>query len=117
MEKTIVIDNKEIKFKATAATPMVYRRTFGRDIYIDATELYKSMATGEQFSVDSLNALEDIAYCMNSQAEGREMKRETIEKDMENWLEQFETFSIYKVLPQLMELWSLNTKQTAKPKK
>lgn len=117
MEKTIVIDGKEMKFKATAATPRVYRQAFGRDIYIDAQSLYKSMDAGVDLSVDSLNAFENIAFCMNSQAEGRELKRESIEKDMEEWLEQFETFSIYKILPQLIELWKLNTEQKSVPKK
>lgn len=117
MEKTIVIDGKELKFKATAATPRVYRQAFGRDIYVDAQALYKSIDAGEDLPVDSLNAFENIAFCMNSQAEGREIKRETIEKEMETWLEQFETFSIYKILPQLIELWNLNTEQKSVPKK
>ena len=29
----------------------------------------------------------------------------------EEWLNQFNTFSIYQVLPQLIELWGLNVKR------
>lgn len=115
-EKTIIIDNKEMKFKATAATPRVYRQAFGRDIYIDAKKLF-TVKADEDYSVDSLNAFENIAFCMNSQAEGRELKRESIEKDMEAWLEQFETFSIYRILPELIELWRLTNEQQSIPKK
>jgi hypothetical protein len=117
MEKTIVIDGKEMKFKATAATPRVYRQAFGRDIYIDVQALYKAIEGGTDLPIDSLNAFENVAFCMNSQAEGRELKRESIEKDMDEWLEQFDAFSIYKILPQLIELWRLNTEQKSVPKK
>jgi hypothetical protein len=116
MEKTICIDGQDYKFKATAATPRVYRLAFGRDIYLDTTQLFEDMSSDKPLSVESLNAFENIAFCMNSQAEGRELKRESIEKDMNEWLDQFETFSIYKILPQLIELWKLNTEQTVKPK-
>jgi hypothetical protein len=35
----------------------------------------------------------------------------------EEWLEQFNTFSIYTVLPKIIELWGLNTEQQAESKK
>lgn len=117
MIKTIQIDGKEIKFKATAATPRVYRRAFGRDIYIDLTTLSEDMAKGESLSVESLSTFENISFVMAMQAEGKEIERENVSKKMDEWLDQFETFSIYKVVPQIMELWRLNTEQTVKPKK
>ena len=116
MEKTITIDGQEIKFKATASTPRVYRQAFGRDIYIDMTRLYDDMAKGETMSVENLEAFEDMAFCMYSQAIKKELHRETIENDINDWLDQFSTFSIYKIAPQLMELWKLTTEQTVKPK-
>ena len=116
MEKTIIIDGQEIKFKATASTPRVYRQAFGRDIYIDMTTLYESMEKGDILSVSNLEAFEDMAFCMYAQAEGIELKREIIEKEMMDWLDRFSTFSIYKIVPELMDLWRLNTEQTVKPK-
>lgn len=116
MEKTIVVDGKEMKFKATAATPRVYRQAFGRDLFRDI-EMLSKLDAGEDAPIESLNAFENIAFCMNAQAEGRELKRESIEKDMNDWLDQLTTFSIYVVLPQLIELWRINTEQTSKPKK
>lgn len=35
----------------------------------------------------------------------------------EEWLNQFNTFSIYQVLPQLIELWGLNVKTEVESKK
>lgn len=117
MIKTIQIDGKEIQFKATAATPRVYRQAFGRDVYIDLTTLYEDMSKGETLSVESLSIFENLSFVMAMQAEGKEITRETANKDMNDWLDQFDTFSIYKVVPQIMELWRLNTEQTATPKK
>lgn len=117
MTKAIQIDGKEIQFKATAGTPRVYRRAFGRDIYIDLTTLYEDMSKGETLSVESLSTFENISFIMAMQAEGKEIERENVEEEIAKWLDQFETFSIYKVVPQIMELWRLNTEQTVKPKK
>ena len=116
MIKTIQIDGKEIQFKATAATPRVYRQAFGRDIYIDLTTLYEEMEKGETLSVESLPTYENISYVMAMQAEGKTINRETVNEDMSEWLDQFETFSIYRVVPQIMELWRLNAEQTIEPK-
>ena len=116
MEKTITIDGQDIKFKATASTPRVYRQAFGRDIYIDMTSLYDAMSKGEELSVSNLESFENMAFCMYAQAEGRELKRDIIEKEMTEWLDRFSTFSIYKIVPELMDLWRLNTEQTVKPK-
>lgn len=116
MEKTITIDGQSIKFKATANTPRVYRQAFGRDIYIDMTSLYEEMASGETLSVSNLESFENMAFCMAMQAEGRELKRELVPKEMGEWLDQFSTFSIYKIVPELMDLWRLTTEQKVKPK-
>ena len=35
----------------------------------------------------------------------------------DEWLEQFNTFSIYEVLPQLFELWGVNLETQAESKK
>ena len=116
MIKTIQIDGKEIQFKATAATPRVYRQAFGRDIYIDLTTLYEDMSKGDSLSVESLETFENLSFIMAMQAEGKEIERENVNKSMESWLDNFSTFSIYKVIPQIMELWKLNNEQTVDPK-
>ena len=53
----------------------------------------------------------NIAYIMAWQYDN------TIPADPNDWLDQFEMFDIYLVLPQIIELWGLNTEEMEKPKK
>jgi hypothetical protein len=41
----------------------------------------------------------------------------SVPNSIDEWLENFETFSIYQVLPQILELWKLNTESFAQSKK
>lgn len=41
----------------------------------------------------------------------------SVPNDPDEWLEQFNTFSIYEILPQLIELWGLNTATQIESKK
>ena len=36
---------------------------------------------------------------------------------VEDWLDEFNTFSIYQVLPELIDLWSMNVQTQAESKK
>ena len=120
MEKTVLVDGQEVVFKATAATPRVYRQAFGRDIYKDLKDV--SVAVGDGSDVDSnlspmvLSTFENIAYCMAMQALGEHVKRESVEDDMADWLDHFSTFSIYKIVPQLMDLWKATSETSVEPK-
>jgi len=37
--------------------------------------------------------------------------------DINEWLDQFETFDIYEILPEIMEMWKSENKQMSVPKK
>ena len=54
---------------------------------------------------------ENIAYIMAKHADP------TVPNDVEEWLDEFNTFSIYQVLPQLIELWGMNLQTEAEAKK
>lgn len=112
IEKTIQIDGEPVKFKASAAVPRMYRVKFGRDIYSDFMALQKDADSGQMLP-ESLELFENIAYIMAKHAD------QSIPDDPDEWLERFNTFSIYEILPQLLELWGLNTetKISAKKKK
>ena len=43
IKKNILIDGKEVPFKASAAVPRLYRLKFGRDIYRDFASLEDSV--------------------------------------------------------------------------
>ena len=113
--KKIEIDGKEVAFKASAAVPRLYRIKFCRDIYKDLKTLEKSVDKDdpEQSSLDtfSLELFENIAYLMAKHADP------SVPDTPEEWLDNFSTFSIYQVLPQLLELWGLNVKSAVEAKK
>ena len=113
--KKIEIDGVEVAFKASAAIPRIYRLKFFRDIYKDIALLEKSIsqADPENSGLDtfSLEMFENIAYIMAKHADAN------IPDTVEEWLDQFNTFSIYQVLPQLIELWGLNLRTDAEAKK
>ena len=113
--KKIEIDGKQIPFKASAAIPRIYRLRFQRDIYKDLSTLDKSLnkQNPEESTLDmfSLEMFENIAYIMAKHADPN------IPDNPEEWLDEFNTFSIYQVLPQIIELWGLNVKTDVEAKK
>ena len=113
--KTIEIDGKPVKFKASAAIPRIYRIKFQRDIYKDLASLEKAIdkSSEEVSNLDlfSLEMFENIAYVMAKHADPE------IPDSPEEWLDDFNTFSIYQVLPKIIELWGLNVKTDAEAKK
>ena len=67
----------------------------------------------EQSNLDmfSLEMFENIAYIMAKHADP------TVPDTPEEWLDEFSTFSIYQVLPELIELWGMNIKTESDAKK
>ena len=113
--KTVKIDGKEVPFRASAAIPRIYRIKFGRDIYKDLASLEKAIGenTEEVSNLDmfSLEMFENIAYIMAKHADP------AIPDNPEDWLDAFNTFSIYQVLPKIIELWGLNLQTQVESKK
>ena len=116
IKKTITVDGIEVPFKASAAVPRLYRLKFRRDIYRDFAELQSNVqAEYEESSaldIESLEVFENIAYIMAKHADP-----DNVPDNPDDWLERFNTFSIYEVLPQLIELWGLNVETQVESKK
>ena len=115
LTQTIEIDGQLVKFRASAAIPRIYRLRFHRDIYKDLSLLEKSVSKQdeENSSLDlfSLEMFENIAYIMAKHADP------TIPDTPEEWLDNFNTFSIYQIMPKLIELWGLNVQTDVQSKK
>lgn len=113
--KKIEIDEKEVAFKASAAIPRIYRLKFQRDIYKDLSSLEKAIGDGDASNSNldsfSLEMFENIAFIMAKHADAN------VPDTPEEWLDGFNTFSIYQVLPQIIELWGLNVKTEVEAKK
>lgn len=105
-EKTIQISGKSVRFRSSAAIPRLYRIKFKRDIFKDLTKLEKSYKgktdDGEEMQIEDLEIFENVAYIMAWHADP------SIPGDINDWLDEFEMFSIYQVLPEILDLWGTN---------
>ena len=114
LEKTINISGQDVAFRSSATIPRLYRIKFKRDIFRDLAKLEKAYSKkakdDEDIEIDDLEIFENVAYIMAYHADP------TIPKTIDEWLDQFEMFSIYQVLPEILELWGTNmlTDVTAK---
>ncbi len=116
ISKNITIDGVEVLFKASAAVPRMYRIKFRRDIYKDFSELQKNVGESDKdnsgLDIESLEVFENIAYIMAKHADP-----DNVPSDPDEWLERFNTFSIYEILPQLIDLWGMNVETQIESKK
>lgn len=125
-ERTVIIDGIERKMRASALIPRLYRFKFGRDIIRDMATLRKSYevvqnlpddATDEQreeaqLSAFDLTVFENIAWLMLHHA------GEDIPDTPDKWLDSIEgIFSIYEIMPIILELWGENQITTSEAKK
>ena len=105
-EKTIQISGKSVRFRSSAAIPRLYRIKFKRDTFKDLTKLEKSYKgktdDGEEMQIEDLEIFENVAYIMAWHADP------SIPGDINDWLDEFEMFSIYQVLPEILDLWGTN---------
>ena len=107
IEKTIDINGQQVKFRSSATIPRLYRIKFKRDIFKDLSKLEKAYSKkakeeNEDLEIDDLEIFENVAYIMAYHADP------TIPKTIDEWLDQFEMFSIYQVLPEILEPWGSN---------
>ena len=115
MTRVIEIDGKQVPFKASAAIPRLYRVKYGRDIFKDLMALEKALNENSEensgLDVFSLETFENIAYLMAKHADAN------LPDTAEEWLDEFSVFSIYQVLPEIIELWGLNVQTQSVSKK
>lgn len=121
MEKTIAIGGRELKLKSSAAVPRLYRLKFRRDIYSDMSKLIKDFEKAEKakkksdgessLPIDSLELFENLAYIFAKHADS------SIPNTIDEWLEEFECFDIYEVLPEIIDLWLVDNQTMSTAKK
>lgn len=119
METTVLIDGREVKFRATAAVPRLYRIKFRRDIMADFQTVQRALERAQEAArsvegqeaardiplpLEALELFEDMAYIMAKHAD-----KDAVPSDPDEWLEGFNTFSIYAVFPVIRALWEGNT--------
>ena len=106
LQKTVKIGDKEVTFRSSATIPRLYRIKFRRDIFKDLAKLEKSYKDKDdgtkELEIEDLEIFENVAYIMALHADS------TIPSTIDEWLDQFEMFSIYEILPEILELWGSN---------
>ena len=143
LEKTITIDGKEVRFRASAVTPVIYSTLFpDRDFFRDLmaletinekiSESEEGEETAESASepVQNLNftsaeysvfmrVMYTYAYqALNTSPYMNQAQRDFRERYPNEWvwLDDFNQFSILEILPLVTELWGANAKELAKAK-
>ena len=114
IQKTVTISGHEVAFRSSATVPRLYRAKFKRDIFKDLSRLEASVkrkSADGSFEIEDLEIFENVAYIMAFHADN------TIPNSIEEWLDQFEMFSIYEVLPEILELWGQNLMTDVNAKK
>lgn len=125
-EISVKFGDKEIRMRASALIPRLYRFRFKRDIINDMRQLQKdfnrvnaqNFKTEEEkedaeLSILDLTLFENIAWLFAWHADP-----EKVPDSPELWLDSIDgVFSVYEVLPQILELWADSQKQTSKPAK
>ena len=115
MEKTLTIDGKAVKFKTSAALPRLYRETFRRDVFLDLNKaragIKKKNASADDLPVETLEVIENLAYCMAKYADP------SIPDNIYDWLDQFPTTAIYTVAQDILIMWNEEQRTLSVPKK
>lgn len=91
MEKVINIDNKNIKFKSTAATPLRYKAQFGRDFFNDLMKLEP-----ENTELDT-EVVYNIIWVLAKTAD------KTIPPLIE-WLDEFDSIDLGEVITEVKDM-------------
>lgn len=135
MRKTIMIGSVECNFKTSAALPRMYRLKFQRDLFNDLNSIDRQIKAQEKHKeemrqialdkgipfdeseyestlpVNTLTTFENIAFLMHKHGDP------TQPTEIDEWLDQFETFDIYNVFPEILGMWNDENKQFSTPKK
>ena len=102
MEKIVDIGGKEVRLKASAMTPVIYRNAFGRDIFKAQGSIFTlaSKKLKDLANVDSVGVME-IVWAMAKTAD-RSLP------GFEDWLETLEAFPILDVFNETVDLLMQN---------
>lgn len=108
MEKMIVIDGREVKFRSSGAVTMRYKAQFGRNYFADLSKMGLEFKGVDLENITEENMIEilgklnldlflDIAWVFAKTADP------TIPEPF-TWLDSFDEFPIVEVMPHLQEL-------------
>jgi hypothetical protein len=96
---TVNIAGHTVQLKATASTIRKYRAWFNRDLIADFTVIRSGFTEGK-ITAEIFEMVENLTYVMAKQADP------TISSNIDDWLDQFETFPISEFAADVINLWA-----------
>lgn len=113
MQSTIMLDGgKEVKLAANAATPFRFKQLFGKDLL----RLFNDSSKNESEMVDLADTITELAFIMNSQAEGKDMNRLSLD-EFYSWLEDYEPMDFIVKSQEVVKVYLSSTQVSAESKK
>ena len=111
---TIDGEEKAFNFLATGTTAFRYRQIFQQDLMVQLNKL-RSLQDGSDENADS-TIFEKLAFIMNSQAEGKDMKTLNFDVFLD-WADQFAGAEILTHAGEIIELYLGSKMTSSTPKK
>lgn len=107
MYKKITVGDKEMELNANAATPFRFKQVFGKD-------LLQILGNEEKAETEGVEAVTELAFIMNKQAEKTNMNNLSYE-DFLNWLEDFSAMAFIEAAEEILNVYMDQTVGTATP--
>ena len=113
MQSTIMLDGgKEVKLAANAATPFRFKQLFGKDLL----RIFNDSSKDEEEMIGLADTVTELAFIMNSQAEGKDMSRLSMD-EFYSWLEGYEPMDFIVKAQEVINVYLSSTQVTATAKK
>lgn len=101
-----MIDGKQVTFKSTAATQLRYKAQFGKDYFADIMKLYPlaklADVNPEDMDMETLKLLDLEVFYNLLWAMAKTADKSL--PDPITWLDEFEVFPLFEILPEVQEL-------------
>lgn len=101
---------KEIGFMATGATPIYFKKIFGKDLL----KIFKN--ANEDADSTDLNVVDELAFVMSMQAEGANTSHLSVD-DYCTWADKIETMELESKSNEIMSVYLGSTIGSSEPKK
>jgi len=107
MQKTINLDGREVRVEMTADTLRVYRQVFGLDLIVEMMDVVNSIQNDKPVDLEIIENL----FFICAAACDPEIT------DINEWLRQFSTLSIYMATSEIIDMWIEENKTIVQRKK
>ncbi len=116
--KLITIEGEETAFKflATGTTAYRYRQVFNQDLMLHLSKMKVYQEKGASDETVDATLFEKLAFIMNAQAEGKDMKMLNFDLFLE-WADQFSGAELLTHAPEIIELYLGSKITMSVPKK